>query len=187
MRMPEPQTQFYTYLWLRDDGTPYYVGKGKGRRGFRSQGHNMHRPKSQARISVQFWESEDKAFEMEKWWIVFYGRKDLGTGCLRNLTDGGDGISGFVHSEDFKKRIAESNRRRAKPKPIKEKKSRKKYSEEAKQRMSKAQKLSWERDRKGKIRKSRIRRIPTCHPMEKYQGKGLCRRCYLRNYHSASL
>ena len=51
--MSEPQTQFYTYLWLRQDGTPYYVGKGKGRRGFRSQGHGVHCPPETSRIILQ--------------------------------------------------------------------------------------------------------------------------------------
>src|SRR5271166_1977590 len=81
---------FYTYLWLREDGTPYYVGKGKGRRAFVSQGHTVKRPKQRERIVVYPAESEADAFETEIALIWYYGRKDLGMGCLRNLTDGGD-------------------------------------------------------------------------------------------------
>jgi hypothetical protein len=99
---------FYTYLWFRENALPYYVGKGKGDRAFISEGHGVHRPKDRARILVQNWESEEKAFEMEKWWIAFYGRKDLGTGCLRNLTDGGEGPAGF--SENTRKKMSDSTR-----------------------------------------------------------------------------
>jgi hypothetical protein len=79
---------FYTYLWCREDGTPYYVGKGKGGRGFTSAAHALRRPKDRARIVFRYWESEAEAFDAERKLIERYGRKDLGTGCLRNLTEG---------------------------------------------------------------------------------------------------
>src|SRR5207253_2449071 len=44
-------------------------------------------------ILVQPYPSEADAFAAEVFLISYFGRKDLGTGCLRNLTDGGDGIS----------------------------------------------------------------------------------------------
>lgn len=90
--------RFYTYMYLRQaDATPYYVGKGCGDRAFK-----RHRRASEkfipvppaARIVVQYWESEAEALEMEKWYITLFGRKDLGTGILLNMTDGGDGTSG---------------------------------------------------------------------------------------------
>jgi len=94
---------FYTYLWLREDGTPYYAGKGSGRRGRISSKHGvLRRPKDSSRIIMQDWPSEEDAFEAEKFLILYYGRKDLGTGCLRNLTDGGEGSSGCVQSEESK-------------------------------------------------------------------------------------
>ena len=91
---------FYTYLWLREDGTPYYVGKGTGRRGFDSDGHKVKRPKSRSEIIIQEWTSEEEAFLAEIFLIYYYGRKDLGTGCLRNLTNGGEGASGHKASDE---------------------------------------------------------------------------------------
>jgi hypothetical protein len=37
-----------------------------------------------------------------------YGRKDLGTGSLCNLTDGGDGIFGIVFSEESRRKMSKS-------------------------------------------------------------------------------
>ena len=83
--------RFYTYLYLREDGTPYYVGKGKGKRAFYGLTHRVKPPKSRERILLQEFPSEDDAFAAEMFLIAYYGRKDLGTGCLHNLTDGGEG------------------------------------------------------------------------------------------------
>jgi hypothetical protein len=106
---------FYTYMWLREDGTPYYIGKGSGKRAFISTGHNVPRPKFKARTLVQYWESEDKAFDMEKWFISLFGRKDNSTGILRNLTDGGENppvMIGNTHAKG-KKHSAEANAKKS--------------------------------------------------------------------------
>ena len=55
---------FYTYLWLREDGTPYYVGKGSGRRAFNKQGHISNCPDSD-RVLIQEHADEAEAFEAE--------------------------------------------------------------------------------------------------------------------------
>jgi hypothetical protein len=83
--------EYYTYLWLRENGSPYYAGKGRGSRGFESDGHRVKRPPTRDRIIIQYWDSEEEAFEAEVFLIDYYGRKDLGTGCLTNLTAGGIG------------------------------------------------------------------------------------------------
>ena len=81
---------FYTYLWLREDGRPYYVGKGSGDRAYNPNGHRVRKPSEDACIIVQDFENEEDAFFAEKFLIEFYGRTDNGTGCLSNLTDGGE-------------------------------------------------------------------------------------------------
>jgi hypothetical protein len=103
---------FYTYIWYRKDGSPYYVGKGKDNRAFISDSHGVHRPKDDSRILVQYWTSEAEAHEMERVFIDMYGRKDLGTGCLRNLTDGGEGTSGLKRIDVAQRNQSASNRDR---------------------------------------------------------------------------
>jgi hypothetical protein len=100
------QPNFYTYLWLREDGTPYYVGKGQGRRAYTSNHHVTHRPTDKARIFIQYWESEEEAYEKELWYISLFGRKTNSTGILRNLSEGGVGPStGSKRSKETREKI----------------------------------------------------------------------------------
>jgi hypothetical protein len=82
--------QFYSYLWIEKDETPYYVGKGTGNRAFTRFGHRLTPPTDPARIFVFPQDSDAEAFESERALIALYGRIDLGTGCLQNLTEGGE-------------------------------------------------------------------------------------------------
>src|SRR5579864_1554981 len=99
--------QFYAYLWLREDRTPYYAGKGCGNRAFiKGVGHRQYPPLDRLRVILFPQASEAKAFELERALIRFFGRKDLGTGCLRNVTEGGEGISGYHHTARAKINMA---------------------------------------------------------------------------------
>ena len=98
--------QFYAYLWLRDDGTPYYAGKGTGQRAFWRAGHRVNPPADKSRILLFARISEDEAFATEKELIRNWGRKDNGTGCLRNLTDGGEGLADHAHSQETRRKMS---------------------------------------------------------------------------------
>jgi len=98
---------FYTYAYLREDGTPYYIGKGKGRRAWAKHKKWLPKPKNPSCILIlKQGLLEEEAFQHEIYMIAVFGRKDLGTGILHNRTDGGDGTSGMVIPQEVRNRIA---------------------------------------------------------------------------------
>src|ERR1019366_3979419 len=111
---------FYVYCYLRskisqaaESGTPYYVGKGKGRRCFKPHLYT-HVPKDKLNIIfVAEGLSEKTAQDLEIIHIKFCRRKDINTGILLNRTDGGEGSSGCKPSEATKKKL--SMARKGKP------------------------------------------------------------------------
>ena len=102
------KNDYYTYAYLRKDGTPYYIGKGKGRRAFEKQGRKFSPPPRERIIFLKKNLTEEEAFKHEIYMIAVLGRKDLGTGILWNFTDGGEGSSGAKRSPEMR----EKNRRK---------------------------------------------------------------------------
>ena len=106
--MKDPN-RFYTYAYLREDRTPYYIGKGQKDRAYYKYKGEIKPPKDKSRIIFLKQNlTEEEAFKHEKYMIVVFGRKDLGTGILRNKTDGGEGTSGWVPSEETRRKQRES-------------------------------------------------------------------------------
>jgi hypothetical protein len=107
--------RFGVYAYLRERssangkaGSPYYIGKmGRSNRPWKS--HNAPPPANPALVRILRGSiTEEQANEWEKSYIKRYGRIDQGTGCLRNLTDGGDGTSGRLKSADEVAQIRET-------------------------------------------------------------------------------
>ena len=136
--------RFYTYAYLREDRTPYYIGKGQGSRVY-SKHRTINSPKDKSRIIFLKQNlTEEDAFKHEIYMIAVLGRKDLGTGILRNRTDGGEGSSGVIISEETRRKISEASKGRTlseehKRKLIEANKG-KTHSEESKRKMSEAHK-----------------------------------------------
>ena len=101
---------YYTYAYLREDRTPYYIGKGTGKRIYSKQ-RSIKPPKDKSRIIfLKKNLTEEEAFKHEIYMIDVFGRKDLGTGILYNMTDGGEGSSGCIPSEESRRKMSEAHK-----------------------------------------------------------------------------
>ena len=145
--------RFYTYAYLREDRTPYYVGKGTGDRIYRTTGRIINLPKDRLRIIYLKQNiTEAEAFRHEIYMIAVFGRKDIGTGILHNRTDGGEGNSGWVPSEETRRKQSEVAKVRVVSEETKIKISEamkgRTYSDEYKKKMSEIKKNQSEETRR---------------------------------------
>jgi hypothetical protein len=100
---------YYTYAYLREDKTPYYIGKGTGNRLYNKSSRVFAPPKDKSRIIYLKQNlTEAEAFRHEIYMIAVFGRKDLGTGILHNRTDGGDGVSN--PSDETRRKLSEAHK-----------------------------------------------------------------------------
>ena len=107
--------QPYVYIY-EFDGVARYVGKGNNDRW---KVHRRRKTKLSAKLKsiknstgkwvepsqIIYCETEQAALLLEQKYISKFGREDLGTGTLWNLTNGGEGTKGYKVSEETKAKI----------------------------------------------------------------------------------
>jgi hypothetical protein len=132
---------------LREDRTPYYIGKGTGDRVYYRARCDIKPPKDKSRIIYLKQNlTEEEAFRHEIYMIAVLGRIDLGTGILHNRTDGGEGVSGAVISEETRRKLSEVHKGKTfseeHKRKISEMNKGKTFSEEHKRKISESKKGS---------------------------------------------
>lgn len=156
--------KYYLYRWIRlDKNEPFYIGIGtktkedilygtyKRANAIKRNNTIWNNIKSKSEYIVQIvLESDDYEFIKQKEieFIKLYGRIDIQTGCLANMTDGGEGTTNVIVSENS--RTLRSLNRRGKS-----------MSEESilKRTMSRQANYIMSEETKSKISNSKVKKI----------------------------
>ncbi|AIX18585.1 hypothetical protein Syn7803C6_286 [Synechococcus phage ACG-2014f] len=98
---------WYVYLYLREDRTPYYVGKGTRNR-CHAKNRTCEVPPADRITIVKYFQDEDDSYAYEEWLIRLYGIKRTG-GILENKTIGRSGSKTLHRTEtEFRERHKEA-------------------------------------------------------------------------------
>jgi len=117
--MDSSKNIYYIYSYLREDYSPYYIGKGSGKRAYTKGPKEVKPPRDKSRVKIiKANLTEEEAFLLEKLYILMFGRVDLGTGILRNKSDGGDGASGAIRSSEFREKLRQVNLGKQRPQSV---------------------------------------------------------------------
>lgn len=105
----------YVYKHIRTDTNEvFYIGIGtRNDRIYSKYGRNRywHRIVKKYGFITEIIENDlswEDACEREKYWIKYYGRRGLNEGTLVNMTDGGEGLNNFTHTEESKEKMSKS-------------------------------------------------------------------------------
>lgn len=102
--------EVYKHIRLDSDEI-FYIGIGDKTRPYKKTGRNKHWKnivnKHGYRIEILYSNVDvDFAIEKEIELISKYGRIDIGTGILVNMTDGGEGCKGIIHLDETKEKLS---------------------------------------------------------------------------------
>ena len=126
---------YYTYAYLREDKTPYYIGRGKHHSGYKyhrmTQKHTCGIPPQERRLILKDNLSKEQAIKHEEYMIDLFGLVWDETGVLRNhVRDSrGGSCKGRKLSEETKQKISERKKKNPRVKQ---------HSEETKEKQKKA-------------------------------------------------
>jgi hypothetical protein len=122
-------SDFYVYAYIDPrNGTPFYIGKGRAKRAWKHLQQDRLRKKGffQNKLRRLLREehtpsitmlaeglSEEMSFILESFFILALGRRrdSNNLGPLCNLTNGGEGPSGYRHSKETLRRLSDARRR----------------------------------------------------------------------------
>ena len=95
----------------------FYIGIGGYNRPYKKHGRTLYWKNivNKHGYSIEILQNNlswEEACELEELLILEYGRRDLNTGYLVNMTSGGEGIKNFKMSKQTKEKIKKSNKGR---------------------------------------------------------------------------
>jgi group I intron endonuclease len=122
---------FYVYKQIRlgsyrsSDEEPFNIGKGHGDRAWDTSGRNDHWKKVVKKrgfryILIEQGLTEQQALDREVYWIAYYKERDCAE-C--NKTIGGEGVSGYRHTDEAKQKMSLSGKGKKKPDSMRKKTS----------------------------------------------------------------
>jgi hypothetical protein len=133
------ESRYYVYVYRYPNGVPFYIGEGSGKRAWYHLNEALKSSSVDKKVMklsiirkivasgydpiIEIIHSnllESDAFELEEFLITEIGRRDLNTGPLANMTNGGEGSAGYIHSDASKKKISDKLTGTTKPDSMKQ-------------------------------------------------------------------